>query len=272
MHRFAEQFCRVIAQRCDVQSLLSEILDGREDFDNRVRRASHASKTPLQAAVSTVELLESPDNHGTLEQYRKELRAVRHLIHRAAMELTENLIGSTEPRKVLDLRALVASLAEEMRPIAMRREITLRYDRPTLRVPVAVSELEIRTALRNLLDNAVKYSYSPQEVRIVLDICGTTARLAIKNYGLGIDEGKLTEIFELGVRGNVADHKAERAGHVRGGTGLGLFLALTDIEAHAGTLDLSSVPAAAARPSEPLHRYLTTATVTLPISAEERDE
>jgi signal transduction histidine kinase len=267
---FALRFCRVIAQHCDVSGLLFEILDERKEFDDRVRRSSHASKTPLQSALSALETLNSLRT--TAEEYQNALPGIGKSIRRAATEITEILSGSTEPKRPLDLCEMVASLLEEMAPIAGRYRVTLAYQRPPEPIWVEVRELDIRTALRNLIDNAIKYSYQDKEVRIALDVAGPRlARLVISNYGIGIELDRLAHMAKIGSRGNIPDPKAERAGRTRPGSGFGLTMAISDIEAHGGSLNLESEPADEA-PREACHRYVTTATVTLPITMENHDE
>jgi signal transduction histidine kinase len=267
---FALKFCHVIAQRSDVSGLLFEIMEDRQAFSNRVRRSSHASKTPLQAALAAVENLERFGLKATVDDFHKALPGIRKNIMRASIEITELLARSSEPRKTVDLRTIVESLIEELSPIAQKVEVGLVYERPMEPVPVEICGPDMRIALRNLLDNAIKYSYRRKDVRLSLSVVRSrSAKFVISNYGIGIPDERLCEIREIGVRGNVPDEKAEKAGRTRTGSGVGLPMAITDIEAHGGSLHITSQPADPGL-REPSHRFVTIVTVTLPITNEER--
>jgi signal transduction histidine kinase len=240
-------------------------MDDRRAFDHRVRRASHACKTPLQIALSEIELLELLGKSAAASDFRQALPELKDDIRRASTEFTVILAGSVEPRKTVDLKTIVAGLVAEMEPIAARSNIRLLYDKPAGAVPVEVGEFDTRVALRNLLDNAIKYSWKDKEVRLALSIVrACSAILTISNYGIGIPEERLSDITGFGVRGNVEDAKAEKAGRVRTGSGVGLPDAIEEIEKCGGSFDIDSVPADEG-PREPYHRYVTTVTVALPL-------
>jgi len=267
---FALKFCRVIAQESDASGLLFGIMEDRQAFDDRVRRSSHASKTPQQAALAEVEYLEYVGHRAKVDDFRKALPGIKRNIRRASAEITEMLAGSTEPRKTVDLRKIVEGLLEEMRPIARQVEVGLAYQGPTEPVLVHVCEPDIRIAMRNLLDNAIKYSYWDKEVRLYLSVVHSrSAKFVVSNFGIGIPEELLSEIREIGGRANVLDEKAEKAGRARLGSGVGLPIAIKDIEEHGGSLHVTSQPADS-EPRLPYHRFVTKVTVTLPIIKEER--
>jgi len=263
---FVLKFCRIVAQKFDVSGLLFGIMEDRQLFDDRVRRSSHSSKTPLQAALDMIDEMKQWEPGADVNDIHKELTEITQNIMRASTEITEKLARPAEPREPEDLRSMVESLIKEMRPIARRIDVELVYQSPTEPVLVDVREHNMRIALRNLLDNAIKYSYLSKEVRLSLGMVDSrSAKLDICNYGIGIPEELLSEIREIGYRANVPDLKAEKAGRVRSGSGNGLPIAIEEIAAHGGTLHITSQPADS-DPRLPYHRFVTTVTVTLPIT------
>lgn len=117
----------------------------------------------------------------------------------------------------------------ELRPLAVRciEAVTRRHevseDSVALRIPddlfLRTDATSLEVVLKNLLDNAIKYSGRPAEVQLVAqDLPGGRVRIEVIDRGVGIPRGKLRRVFERFYR---VDEEAVRA---RRGTGLGLFV------------------------------------------------
>ncbi|HEX3569261.1 MAG TPA: HAMP domain-containing sensor histidine kinase [Acidobacteriaceae bacterium] len=111
---------------------------------------------------------------------------------------------------------------------------------------------DLRTAILNILDNAVKYSPSGVHVRCSLAIVNfASVRLAISDQGVGLPPGQDKQIFKRFYR--VPGRMAVKIK----GTGIGLFLVRTIIRQHGGEVKAGSAGL----------NQGTTITVTLPIAA-----
>jgi signal transduction histidine kinase len=87
--------------------------------------------------------------------------------------------------------------------------------------------------VRNLVDNAVKYSPNGGLVEVRISRAGDEAVLAVRDHGVGIPAAEMERIFE----------RFQRAANVVGrikGTGLGLSSARHIVEAHQGTITVDS--------------------------------
>jgi signal transduction histidine kinase len=121
---------------------------------------------------------------------------------------------------------------------------TYQERQPTIRVVSAPETLSlrldvdrVRVALRNVMENALKYSPTtdpPVEVRIQQD--ERTALVSVRDYGPGISLEEQTKVFEPFYR---VDKSRERTS---GGYGLGLSLAKKIMTAHRGNILLTSTP------------------------------
>jgi two-component system sensor histidine kinase KdpD len=93
----------------------------------------------------------------------------------------------------------------------------------------------LRQVLQNLVDNAIKYSGSGGEIRVQANAVDGSMRVDVSDDGPGVPFGDERVIFE----------KFGRASGSRGkpGTGLGLFISRSIVEAHGGSLELDRQPA-----------------------------
>ena len=106
----------------------------------------------------------------------------------------------------------------------------------TDRLPAVRGDRErLRQVLRNLIDNAVKYSPAGEEVRVSAYARGSKVLVDVADRGPGIPREQQSLIFEKFGR-------ARSDGHARPGTGLGLFIARSIAEAHGGALEVRSSP------------------------------
>lgn len=95
---------------------------------------------------------------------------------------------------------------------------------------------QISKALKNIIDNAVKYS-SPQSAPIEVSLSQDTdgAVITVRDFGMGISEADLDFVFE-------PFYRVDKARTPKNGYGLGLSLVKTIVTAHNGRVDLESTP------------------------------
>jgi len=94
----------------------------------------------------------------------------------------------------------------------------------------------LQQVLTNLLDNAVKFSPTGEEVRVNAYQQDSRVHIEVSDSGPGVPADQQRVIFEKFGRG----HKAGSPG--KPGTGLGLFIARSIAEAHGGVVEVSSAP------------------------------
>jgi signal transduction histidine kinase len=134
--------------------------------------------------------------------------------------------------------------------VAMLHEVAARFqDRPpgvrvVPTVPAIVVEVDgdkVRTVLRNLVENAIKYSQPrsrPVELSAVANADAVVVR--VTDDGAGIAEGDVARIFEPFFRADRSRSKST------GGYGLGLSICKRVMEAHGGTIVVERSPAGGA--------------------------
>src|SRR5262249_30511406 len=106
-------------------------------------------------------------------------------------------------------------------------------------------------AVRNLVDNALKYSRAPAPVRVSVRANGRAATISVADRGPGIASAEQHEIFRKFVRGAAAADLGIK------GTGIGLAITEHIVHAHGGQVRVESAPG-----------YGSCFTITLPIVGE----
>jgi two-component system sensor histidine kinase KdpD len=124
---------------------------------------------------------------------------------------------------------LVTVVAEQYSRQWSNRKLSIRKDAVATEV-MADPEL-LQLALRQLLDNACKYSVAGSAVTVSIDLQDEWVNILTSNSGSFIRPSERTRIFGRFYRGAEARHTAP-------GSGLGLYVARKIVQAHGGSLDL----------------------------------
>ena len=203
-----------------------------------VANVSHELKTPLTSIRGYAETL----LQGGLEDEANRARFVETIRDQATRleELVEDLLELADldrPDAALDVKSwdlaeVVRDMAAGFEETAARRGLTLDLAvRPGMRAPFDRKRVEV--ALRNLLDNAIKYTDSGS-VRVSAEAGPAAFRVSVADTGRGIAPQHLPRIFERFYR---VDRGRSRA---TGGTGLGLSIVKHAIELHGGRVGVES--------------------------------
>ena len=227
---------------------LNDMLARLDEAFRQMRRfaadAAHELRTPLTALKGGIEVALRAAR--TPEEYRdvlaSSLEDVDRLIRVAEdlLLLSRAAAGPESPRPRVELEPLVLEVFEVGARIAQGTGVHVQLGRVT---PAAVrgEAGALGRAMRNLVENAVKYTPAGGKVEITLDTDGTHALFAVADTGIGIAPGDTERIFEPFVRLDAARDRET------GGTGLGLAIARSIAAAHGGTLSVSSQPGAGSR-------------------------
>jgi heavy metal sensor kinase len=206
--------------------------------------AAHELRTPLTALKGGIEVALRAERPP--EEYRRVLASsieeVDQLIRLAEdlLLLSRSSAGFTAVRRSVDLEPLCLEAFEVGVRLAKAKGVMVRMGATT---PVVVQgdAAALRRALRNLVDNAVKYTPAGGSVVISLERTPEGAALVVEDTGIGIAAADVQRVFEPFVRLD--------AGRSRdtGGSGLGLAIARSIALAHGGTLEVESRPGAGSR-------------------------
>jgi two-component system phosphate regulon sensor histidine kinase PhoR len=211
----------------------------RASQDRFLAAATHELKTPLATLVLLLESLkgdrlpaEKRDRYlatGLLEAERLE-RGLDNVLIAAGLQTARN----ARPTRG-DLAADVRAAIEAMRPRAQAANIALDAQIPA-QLPTVRDGAALQLVLRNLLDNAVKYSPEGSSVTVAWRPDARSAEIAVSDTGVGIPPEDLPRVFDRFYRADPS-----RAG---ASAGLGLSICKWIAEAHGGTISAESTAGA----------------------------
>jgi len=201
---------------------------------------AHELRTPLSVIQGMLE--------GMLDQVvepTEERIAMLHsqavLLGRLITDLRDLSLAQTGQlrlhRRTIDLSGVVRETVEALAPVADERSVSLRVDLPAKLLPVQADPDRFRQVVQNLVENALRHTPSGGEVRVVLrNNNGSGVHMVVADTGGGIGANDLPHIFEHFYR---ADESRARSS---GGTGMGLAIVKSLVEAHGGHVSVESAP------------------------------
>ncbi len=220
------------------------MLDRLQAAFERERRftadASHELRTPLTALKGRIGVtLSRPRSRAEYESALRDLeQEVDRLIRLSTDLLFLARLDQGRLRRQfeqLDFSDLLGAIAEQIRPLAEAKGVTLiEHVPPRLSIHGDPDHL-IRLFL-NLLDNAIKYTPPGGQVTLSAEDKGTEVHVTVSDTGPGIPPEQRVHLFERFYRLEAA------RSHSDGGAGLGLAIAYEIARWHGGTLEAHSAP------------------------------
>lgn len=236
----------VVAGVVSMHDLAAEI-EAERQKDEFLSIVSHELKTPLTPLKALAQLLRlrlrRHREGGTpldLESLDTNLRTIERQVDRMNGLVNDLLEVSRAGRGRFELQPQAFDLAALVREVVQRHnEIAAEDGRHRLTADAPASTLitgdamRIEQALANLVGNAVKYSPSGGDVRIVLAERDGRVSIAVSDQGIGIDAGEIETLGKPFARGS-------KRARTFSGMGIGLYLARLIAESHGGSLQLAS--------------------------------
>jgi len=233
-------FAAIVAGLILNTSFLVREIRKNEQHDSFINAVTHELKTPIASIRLYLQTLQ-----------RRELEeAKRHEFYRLMIEDTDRLSNTVEQvlkagragarqaeHVEVDFAGLVDRCVETARNSYHLPPEALRYDSSLngRGSQVTGDPEDLRTAISNLLDNAVKYSGNHVDISVHLDLVEQKRLiLRVQDRGVGIPRRELKSIFKRFYR-----VPGRALAQVRG-TGLGLFLVRTIAKRHGGRVSAES--------------------------------
>src|SRR5262245_42243577 len=219
-----------------------------------VAAVSHELRTPLAVICSAGENLADGvvaeatqvKRYGSLIE--TEGRRLGDMVERV-MAFAGMSSGAQAPSHAsVDVAQVIADAVQGVQHEARDRGVTIAVHSNGALPPVSGDAEALRSAVQNVVGNAVKYSAGGATVDVASAVRGALVEIRVVDRGLGIDGNDLPHIFKPFYRGRRAMDAQVR------GSGVGLSVVRHVVDAHRGTIQVDS------RPGEG-----TTVTIALPV-------
>ncbi len=205
--------------------------------------AAHELKNPLTTLLGYGQLLErraergatmsEPDRQAVCTMVTQGVRLkqmVDVLLDAAAIESGQIQLH----RSSIDLNELVARIVDQIAVTVTKHDVL--YHAPSQPLVVYGDEVRLEQVVRNLIQNAIKYSPDGGPVMIELDAEHRHAQLAVQDRGVGVPAEAIPTLFDRFSRVRTTSTRNIE------GLGLGLYVVKEIVERHGGSISVSSTP------------------------------
>ena len=200
----------------------------------------HELRTPMTSIIGFSKMLLTADGIAP-EAQRTFLETISRESTRLGKMVNDFLdLARLETRRTrleklpIDVNEVVAEVVTLLVPQAEEQQLSLTFEAAPDSFTILGDRARLKQVMVNLIGNAVKYNKPNGRVQAILKHNGQSGEVIIADTGLGIPEPALERIFDKFYR--VIEHQTEKKG-----TGLGLSIAKEIIEAHDGSISVTSI-------------------------------
>lgn len=225
----------------EMQKTLLEEIEFRKEAERKkdefISIASHELKTPLTSVKGYVQLLERSVDKGDTLTVKKHLGKAQVQLEKLNSLIADLLdISKIESGKLkfnkqeFCIDELIDNVIDIMHQSSPEFKI---LKEGSTKCKVYGDEMRIEQVVINFLTNAIKYSPGTSEIKLTCNIKGDTVFLSVKDYGIGMSEDQLKNVFEKFYRVEETSQRFQ-------GLGIGLYIASEIIKRHGGEIGVNS--------------------------------
>jgi len=225
-----------------IHKLNEELKKVNDSKDRFISVLAHDLKSPFNSLLGFSEMLVedlNELNYKQIENYSNQIYSAAKISYQLLEELLlwAQVQSDQFPYKPerISICQLCSIVAKDFDLIASKKEVTVCLEKVGEPI-VWADELMIKTVLRNLLTNAIKYSHPGGKVKIFGSCNENEVIVTIEDNGVGMSAARVANLFDI-------SHKSSREGTAgEKGTGLGLLLCKDMINKHGGRIWVESEP------------------------------
>ena len=234
-----KQNTKITEQRIEIAKQNDYLLESNKTKDRLFQIIAHDLRSPLVSMESITQLIPYWVEEQDFESLSRLSKTLELSVNNV-LSLIDNLLNWAlnqqgkfpyKPENI-NLKENLEETIDVYRPIAQIKNIELKF-KPLNNVMVFADKNMIFTVMRNLLNNAVKFTPENGEIIVGIERNQQFAKVWVKDSGIGMPVGKKEEVFEL-ANGNTKGTKGET------GKGLGLFFCKEFVSMNNGDIYIES--------------------------------
>ena len=217
-----------------------ELIKANQDKDSFLKILAHDLRNPILSISGFSELLLSNFRNYDEEKMEKHLNILHNSAKRTFDLLEELLLWSRsqsgkipfEP-KAINFKTLCKEVISLMTESARSKEIDI-ISQDNTDIQLFADANMLRTIMRNLISNAIKFSHSKGKITITAKPAGAFATITVSDNGVGIGQGEIARLWQISEVYTTPGTKGEK------GTGFGLMLCKEFVDKHGGKIFVES--------------------------------
>ncbi|MDE2600054.1 MAG: two-component sensor histidine kinase [Rhodocyclaceae bacterium] len=181
-----------------INRLLARVEASMESQRQFVADAAHELRSPLTALSLQAERLE--------EAEMSSLASERLVVLRQGIDRSRNLLdqllsfaraqaGTESPKSPISIQGIYRRVLEDLMPLADAKQINIGIEGEQ-DAEIPVNELDMITLIKNLVDNAIRYTPKGGRIDLVLNIADSEIALRIRDSGAGIPLSERDRVFD----------------------------------------------------------------------------
>jgi signal transduction histidine kinase len=241
-HRATEQELEMMQVLADATAMaldrvsLNHTLRSQEEM---LRVVTHDMRNPLNTMAMAATLLEQTTEASELAErvrkYSAKIRRAASNLERLITDLADSAAIEAGVFSLRDGHCTASAVLEQVRDLealALEHQHILTVEHPHVDAELPCAADRLVQAIGNLVRNAVMHTPNGTVVSVGFEVDSTSVRFFVEDDGPGIPEHVAPTLFQRYARGSAKTH----------GTGLGLFIVKGIVEAHGGTVDVTTNP------------------------------
>lgn len=238
--RLTELNDQTIMQKEEISMYADQLKQANASKNKFFTIIAHDIRAPFHSILGLTDILQQ-DYHELSDEDKKEMITMLHQSSNNIFQLLENLLkwsqtqtGTIQYKPTLfGLKPLIEEVVKLMQQNALGKNITLSFHY-TEELSVEADKNMIDTVIRNLISNAIKFTYKNGSIDVILVKNGHRAKVVVKDSGVGLSKEDLSNIFSLDEK-NVSKGTSGESG-----SGLGLILCKEFVEKNHGEMQIES--------------------------------
>lgn len=221
----------------DLEQQKKELEQLNKEKDKLFSIISHDFRSPLAALQSTLEVMNSQilskdEEKELTTQMLSQLKVTSNMLDNVLVWSKAQLSQSGADIQSLSFKSEVHKCLDTLQPILLNKQINI-YSKIAEDLIILADVEMLQVILRNLISNAIKFSYPGSEIRILTSHSKDQAIIRIEDDGAGIPESQQGDLFTFEARSTYGTNNEK-------GIGLGLFLTKEFVQRQNGQIGFQS--------------------------------